>query len=151
MGNPRSRESSGNRSRAYLFLSLILLVWNTAATARQAYDAASPPGDDPVAASPVPALPEDPSPTPDSRLSARNGPYSARQKFLLGKRVDINRATEREISGLPGISDAVAAAMVKERKRRGGFRSPAELLAVRGIKEKRLEKILPFLAPMENN
>jgi len=149
--NPGSRESSGNRPRAYLFLSLILLVWNTAATARLACNTGPPPGNGPVAASRVPVLPEDPSPSPDSRVSARNGPLSARQKFLLGNRVDINRATGKEISELPGISDAVADAVVKERSRRGGFRSPADLLAVRGIKEKRLEKILPFLLPMTNN
>jgi competence protein ComEA len=76
---------------------------------------------------------------------------SLRQRYLLGKRVDINRATAEEISELPGISDPVAAAVVAERARRGGFRSHRELLSVPGIKESRLEKILPFLAEMENN
>jgi len=65
--------------------------------------------------------------------------------------VDINRATAEEISELPGISDPVADAVVAERARRGGFRSHRELLSVPGIKERRLEKILPFLAEMENN
>jgi len=65
--------------------------------------------------------------------------------------VDINRATAEEISELPGISDVIAAAVVKERTRRSGFRSPRDLLSVPGIKERRLEKILPFLAEMENN
>ena len=65
--------------------------------------------------------------------------------------MDMNRATAEEISELPGISDPVAAAVVAERIRRGGFRSHRDLLSVPGIKEKRLEKILPFLAEMENN
>lgn len=76
---------------------------------------------------------------------------TARQKYLLGMRVDINRAGYREISDLPGISDAVAKAVVAERERRGGFRRPEALLGVPGIKEKRLKKILPFLAPFPNN
>jgi len=83
--------------------------------------------------------------------SPRSGPLTIRQKYLLGKRVDINRASPSEISELPGISDTVAAAVVEERDRLGRFRSPADLLGVRGIKEKRLQKILPFLAEMPNN
>jgi len=65
--------------------------------------------------------------------------------------VDINRAPVEEIAELPGISDPVAAAVVAERARRGGFRRYRDLLSVPGIKERRLEKILPFLAEMENN
>ena len=79
------------------------------------------------------------------------GPLTVRQGFLLGKIVDINRAGYRELSGLPGISDLVAKAIVEERARRGGFHAPEDLLAVRGIKEKRLKKILPFLAILPNN
>jgi DNA uptake protein ComE-like DNA-binding protein len=40
---------------------------------------------------------------------------------------------------------------VEERNRRGGFRRPEDLLAVRGIKKKRLKKILPFIAIIHNN
>ena len=65
--------------------------------------------------------------------------------------MDINRAGYQEISGLPGISASVARAVVEERKKQGGFRRPEDLLAVRGIKEKRLKKILPFIALFPNN
>ena len=87
--------------------------------------------------------------------AARGGhdgdPLTVRQMFLLGRRVDINRATYQEISRLPGISGSVARAVVEERKRKGAFRRPEDLLAVRGIKEKRLKKILPFIAIFHNN
>jgi competence protein ComEA len=83
--------------------------------------------------------------------SPRSGPLTIRQKYLLGKRVDINKASSAEISELPGISDRIAAAVVEERGRLGRFRSPGDLLGVKGIKEKRLQKILPFLAGMPNN
>jgi len=56
-----------------------------------------------------------------------------------------------ELSELPGISDTVATALVEERGRLGGFRSPEDLLAVKGIKAKLLRKILPFLSGMRNN
>ena len=81
----------------------------------------------------------------------RTGPMTVRQRFLLGKKVNINRAGYEEISGLPGISDAVARAIVAHRKRLGGFRHPDDLLAVPGIKEKRLKKILPFVSLFPNN
>jgi len=86
-----------------------------------------------------------------SAESPRSGPLSIRQKYLLGKRVDINTATIAEVSELPGISDDVAAAVVEERERIGRYRSASDLLGVKGIKEKRLRKILPFLAKMPNN
>jgi competence protein ComEA len=79
------------------------------------------------------------------------GPLTVRQRFLLGKRVDINRAGILELSGLPGISDPIAREIAEERARSGGFRRPEDLLAVRGIKEKRLKKILPFIAIIPNN
>lgn len=85
------------------------------------------------------------------RYDAGKGPLTPRQEYLLGKRIDLNRATVDEIDGLPGISDKVARALIEERDSRGGFRSPEELLGVRGIKEKRLKKILPFLSDFHNN
>lgn len=81
----------------------------------------------------------------------RAGPLSVRQRFLVGRSVDVNRAGWEEISGLPGISDGVARAVVARRARAGPFRRPDDLLAVPGIKEKRLKKILPFLSGFPNN
>ncbi|MGZ8447735.1 MAG: ComEA family DNA-binding protein [Candidatus Deferrimicrobiaceae bacterium] len=86
-----------------------------------------------------------------SAESPRSGPLTIRQKYLLGKRVDINKASLKEISELPGISDKVAAAVVEERGRLGRFRSFEDLLGIKGIKEKRLQKILPFLKKIPNN
>ncbi|MGE5188614.1 MAG: helix-hairpin-helix domain-containing protein, partial [Gemmatimonadota bacterium] len=51
----------------------------------------------------------------------------------------------------PGLSDAVARAVVETRRRRGPFARPGDLLAVPGIKAKRLEKMLPFLSGFANN
>ena len=101
--------------------------------------------------SPDPPSPSDNETAVLSGESPRSGPLTIRQRYLLGKRIDINKASLSEISELPGISDKVAAAVVEERDRLGRFRSPGDLLGVKGIKEKRLQKILPFLAKMPNN
>jgi competence ComEA-like helix-hairpin-helix protein len=123
--------------KACLVLSLIVLVWNVGATARLLLP------EDPALASEAGETMPAPEPT-DAQLTAK-------QAFLLGKRVDINRAGLAEIEGLPGISRAVAESVVETRKRLGGFRRPDDLLKVTGIKEKRLKKILPFLVEFHNN
>jgi len=129
-----------SRKRACLLVSMIILVWNVAATGRHLLISGR----------------TDVSPTEhelaiDCAVTMKSGPLTARQKYLLGKRVDVNRASFEEINGLPGISDAVARAVIDRRARRGGIRHPEDLLEVPGIKEKRLKKILPFLAGFPNN
>ena len=146
-----SRESNGGKRRAVLLLSLILLVWNTFATAQRVVSVGILPAVDLTDGSPVLLSPEGNETGVLSAESPRSGPLTIRQKYLLGKRIDINKASLLEISELPGISDTVAAAVVEERGRLGRFRAPEDLLGVKGIKEKRLQKILPFLAKMPNN
>jgi hypothetical protein len=149
--NPGSRGSSEGKRRAVLLLSLILLVWNAIATARRVAPFGLLPSMDREETSPfLPSHPDNASAVLSAE-SPRSGPLSIRQKYFLGNRVDINKAFLREISELPGISDAVAAAVLAERDRIGGFRSPGDLLGVTGIKRKRLQKILPFLGEMPNN
>jgi len=149
--NQGGRENSRGKQRAVLLLSLILLVWNVFASAGRVASILFSPATD--SAEGVPVAP--PPPGNDAILrsaeSPRSGPLTIRQKYLIGKRVDINRASLEELSELPGISDEVAAALLEARDRLGGFRSPDDLLGVKGIKAKRLKKILPFLSKMQNN
>jgi competence protein ComEA len=51
--------------------------------------------------------------------------------------INLNLATAAELETLPGIGPVLAAAIVSERERRGGFRSVNELRQVRGIGEAR--------------
>jgi competence protein ComEA len=51
--------------------------------------------------------------------------------------VNLNTATLDQLDQLPGIGPTLAAAILAERDRRGGFRSVNELRDVRGIGEKR--------------
>ncbi|HEX2720494.1 MAG TPA: helix-hairpin-helix domain-containing protein [Candidatus Deferrimicrobium sp.] len=148
---PGSREGSGGKRRAVLLLSLILLVWNVCATAQRAAKVGLLPPIDWIDGSPDPPSASDNETAVRPAESPRSGPLTIRQKYLLGKRLDINKASVLEISELPGISDKIAAAVVEERDRLGRFRSHTDLLGVKGIKEKRLQKILPFLSKMPNN
>jgi competence ComEA-like helix-hairpin-helix protein len=148
-GERPEAKADPRRPRAILFLSLILLIYNLAASARQDFFWPAPhsgiagPGQ-PTASIPVATAGQ-------FLRSAGKGPLTLRQKFLSGARIDVNRAPMRELSELPGISDRVASAMVAERSRIGRYRTPSDLLEVRGIKEKRLQKILPFLSGFDNN
>ena len=145
------RRCSGGKQRAILLLSLILLVWNACATGQRVFSIGLLPSMDTTGGSTaLPSVP-DGEPSVLSPESPRSGPLTIRQKYLLGKQVDINKASLAEISELPGISDTVASTVVEERERQGRFRSPEDLLGVKGIKEKRFQKILPFLAEMPNN
>jgi competence protein ComEA len=55
----------------------------------------------------------------------------------VGAVIDLNTATSAQLESLPGIGPTLAAAIVAERDRRGGFRSVNELREVRGIGEAR--------------
>ncbi len=148
-GGSLEETADSTRSRSFLVLSMIVLLYNLAATVRQDFFWPARTPESPGAEAPTTAV-TSAKPIPDAR-NAGKGPLNLRQKFLSGYRVDINRAAMRELSDLPGISDKVATAVVAERMRIGRFRQPSDLLEVRGIKEKRLQKILPFLAGFDNN
>ena len=56
-------------------------------------------------------------------------------------RLDINRATARELDGLPGVGPVLAARILEHRARYGAFREPSDLRAVRGIGPKLFARI----------
>lgn len=57
------------------------------------------------------------------------------------QRVDINRATSEDFLVVKGIGPVIAARIVEFRKANGAFRSIDDLLKVRGIGEKLIDKI----------
>ena len=146
-----ARESSPEVHRSYLFLSMILLVWNTLETGGNLFRPGFPSLSGPAGKTSIGSVTPPTVPALDNEISSTDAPLSVRQKYLIGKRIDINKALKDEVNSLPGVSDAMADAILAERERIGRFRSPQDLLRVKGIKEKRLKKILPFLEKMENN
>lgn len=59
--------------------------------------------------------------------------------------VNINTADREELQKLPGIGPAYADRIVEWRDENGLFTSPDQLLEIRGIGERRLEKMLPYI------
>jgi len=58
-----------------------------------------------------------------------------------GGKIDINTATSTQLQELPGVGEKTADAIVKYRKDNGVFHTVDDLLNVKGIGKKKLEKI----------
>lgn len=63
--------------------------------------------------------------------------------------LDINRADWAEWSVLPGIGDQLARRIVQVRSVRGGFVRHEDLLDVPGIGPRTLERVRPYLLPVD--
>lgn len=60
--------------------------------------------------------------------------------------LDLNQAGAAEWAALPGIGPALARRIVERREQQGGFRSAEDLLGVKGLGPKKLERLRPWLA-----
>ena len=67
-------------------------------------------------------------------------PDAASQSSQDGK-IDVNHASSAELDALPGIGASKAEAIVADRERNGPFRSADDLLRVKGIGPKLLDKM----------
>jgi len=74
-------------------------------------------------------------------MACRVSPLPESVRYLLGMRMNVNRAEPDELAMLPGIGDVMARRIRQERERRNGFSCREDLLRVSGIGPKRLEKI----------
>jgi competence ComEA-like helix-hairpin-helix protein len=59
--------------------------------------------------------------------------------------VNINTATSEELQQVPGIGPVTAEKILQMRKSYGAFKSVDDLLAIRGIGKKRLDKMRKYL------
>ncbi len=75
---------------------------------------------------------------PDAGGPARTGAGSDRRP---ARRIDVNRASARELEALPGVGPALARRIVELRRRKGRLTGPEDLLEVRGIGPARLEAL----------
>jgi competence ComEA-like helix-hairpin-helix protein len=67
------------------------------------------------------------------------------QRFLRGEKLDLNRATLRELMALPGVGAALAGEIIRNRTARGPFPTVEALGRVRGIGPKKLDRIRPLV------
>jgi len=56
-------------------------------------------------------------------------------------RVNVNEADAETLCGLPGIGPVLAARIIQEREQNGPFSYPEDLMAVKGIGQKTLDKL----------
>ena len=61
------------------------------------------------------------------------------------KPVNLNTATSEELQQVPGIGPVTAGKILQMRKSYGSFKSVDDLLAIRGLGAKRLEKMRKYL------
>ncbi|MGD8427459.1 MAG: helix-hairpin-helix domain-containing protein [Balneolaceae bacterium] len=59
--------------------------------------------------------------------------------------IDVNKAGNKALQSIPGIGPAYAGRIIKYRKKHGGFKTIGELKKIKGIGEKRLENLKPFI------
>ena len=67
------------------------------------------------------------------------------QKQPPAKPIDINTAGVEQLQQLPGVGPVTAKSIVDFRKKSGPFRRVEDLLAIRGISEKRFRAIAPYV------
>lgn len=66
--------------------------------------------------------------------------------ILEGEVLDLNTASEADLTRLPGIGEKRAADIVAWREAGGGFAAKEELMEISGIGEGTYEKIAPYVA-----
>lgn len=86
---------------------------------------------------------------PDSVFFARSAAASADTASVTAPAtpavVDLNSATKEQLTALPGIGDGMAERIMLYRKENGRFRRTEELRKIKGIGEKKFEKLKPYI------
>lgn len=79
-------------------------------------------------------------------IGVLTGSALAAGKAAPAGKVNINSASVEQLGDLPGVGPKLAARIVEYRQKAGPFKSAQELLNVKGIGEKNLEKLAPHLS-----
>jgi competence ComEA-like helix-hairpin-helix protein len=85
------------------------------------------------------------SPVTHAGKVAVTGPRTEGDALRDGHTIDLNRASSLELELLPGVGPRLALEIVRERERIGSFADLRDLRGVRGIGEKTLAKMAPWL------
>jgi competence protein ComEA len=86
-----------------------------------------------------------PSAAPVSVFARPTAPRPGLRALRDGERLDVNRASTDELTLIPGIGPKLAARIVEERSRRGGFERLEDLRSVRGLGPKVWQRVEPFV------
>ena len=72
-------------------------------------------------------------------------PMAGAARLVCGVGLDLNRATQEDLILLPGIGQKRARQIVESREAEGPYSEPGDLVRIRGIGEKTVERIRPWL------
>lgn len=64
-------------------------------------------------------------------------------KAAASVRVDLNKATSEQLSRCPGMTSALAKAIIDYRSKSGPFKTPEDLMKVKGVTKEILSKLNP--------
>jgi competence ComEA-like helix-hairpin-helix protein len=70
---------------------------------------------------------------------------AADEEKLVGKTVNINKATAEELATVPLITPEIAKSIVKYREDNGDFQQIEELLQIKGVTRDLMNRVKPFL------
>lgn len=71
-------------------------------------------------------------------------PMAAGRRLALGIPIDLNRSSQQDLVLVPGIGEKTAEKIFEHRSANGPFRKLDEMMLVKGIKEKRFEKLRKY-------
>jgi competence ComEA-like helix-hairpin-helix protein len=72
-------------------------------------------------------------------------PTAQAQKQPPAKPIDLNVANVKELQELPGVGPVIAQRIIDLRQKSGRFHRVEDLLAVRGISQKKLDAMRPYV------
>jgi competence protein ComEA len=87
---------------------------------------------------------------PHHWIACRGDPGTPRalsglELVLLGRPVDLDRASAEDLAAVPGIGPGLASDVVRDREEHGPFGRPDALRRVRGIGPARMERARPWI------
>jgi competence protein ComEA len=70
---------------------------------------------------------------------------ASKTKAPAGGEIDINKASAEQLTRIPGIGKVMAERIILFREEHGPFRRVEDLLKIKGIGEKSLQKLRPYV------